>query len=104
MRALKFAAPIGVVVLSLAGAADAKVSYLTLQNNEAHPVNVDWRLTKGNDCEVYQKSGTVTIGAKTVQKFEIVDERLLCLKLHGVAMSWRREPLKQGSDTLVVVK
>jgi hypothetical protein len=103
MRGFKFAAPLGIAALCLAATAFAKVSFLTLQNNEPKPVSVDWRLSTVPSCDTFQKQGTVTIGAKTVEKFEILNEKMLCLKLHGSTMAWRKEPLKQDSDTLVVV-
>ena len=80
-----------------------RLVYLTLQNKEPHPVSIDWRLSTAPSCDTFQKSGTVTIGASTVEKFEIVNERMLCLKLHGSTMAWRKEPLKADSDTTVIV-
>jgi hypothetical protein len=103
MRRFKFAAPLGVAVLCLAATAFAKVSFLTLQNNEPKPVAIDWRLSTVASCDTFQKSGTVVIPAKSIQKYEIDNERMLCLKLSGTNMAWRKEPLKQGSDQLVVV-
>ncbi len=103
MRGFKFAAPLGIAALCLAATAFAKVSYLTLVNKEPRPVSIDWRLSTVPSCDTFQKQGTVTIGASTVEKFEILNERMLCLKLHGSAMAWRKEPLKADTDISVTV-
>lgn len=98
MRALKFAAPLGLAIACVAASALAQnVNYVSIANRERHAVSVDVRVGLSKNCAYNTTAATITIGGKAVEKITITAERYMCLRLSGTS-TWRLEPLAGGRD------
>ena len=105
MRGFQVAALLGIAwPLCLAATAFAKVSFLTLQNNEPRPVSVDWRLSTVPSCDTFQE----VVGIRHDRREDGRGSRSSTSACSASSFTYRRGGMagrahQQDSDTLVVV-